>query len=144
MVKNDGNKLVFYSWVLPSFHPPATHTCNNEEFKCTSGRCIPRHWYCDEEADCPDGSDEPDTCGKRVISKHDKHYDAAREPLPATSTHRVGSWLPNVCTLLLLSVKMMKPLSRHSLKTHLCRVLCGELIRVWRLLPNNHEMRLCW
>lgn len=79
MVKTDGNKLVFYSWVLPP--SSASHTCSSDEFPCTSGRCIPRHWYCDEEGDCPDGSDEPATCGKRA-SKHDKHYDVARETLP--------------------------------------------------------------
>ena len=67
-----------------SFSPPASQTCSSTEFQCTSGRCIPIHWYCDQERDCSDGSDEPSTCGKRV-SKREKHYDATRQPLPTTS-----------------------------------------------------------
>ena len=27
-------------------------------------RCIPEDWICDGEKDCPDGFDEPSTCGK--------------------------------------------------------------------------------
>lgn len=61
------------------FPPTATHTCASNELQCSSGRCIPQHWYCDQEVDCPDGSDEPASCGKR-LNKIDKPYDAARPP----------------------------------------------------------------
>lgn len=84
IVKIDEKKLVFCSWVLSSFSSPtASHSCSSSEFHCTSGPCIPHHWYCDQERDCLDGSDEPATCGKRV-GKHEKHDDAARETLPST------------------------------------------------------------
>lgn len=83
--------LVFCSWVLSSFPPAATHTCSSSEFQCTSGRCIPQHWYCDQETDCFDASDEPASCGKRV-SKHEKHHDAARQlqSLPTASNTEQG------------------------------------------------------
>uniref|UniRef100_A0A8D2ECW6 SCO-spondin n=1 Tax=Theropithecus gelada TaxID=9565 RepID=A0A8D2ECW6_THEGE len=32
--------------------------CGPFEFRCGSGECIPRGWRCDQEEDCPDGSDE--------------------------------------------------------------------------------------
>lgn len=32
--------------------------CSDDKFRCKSGRCIPKHWQCDGENDCPDGSDE--------------------------------------------------------------------------------------
>uniref|UniRef100_A0A8C9EZD8 EGF-like domain-containing protein n=1 Tax=Pavo cristatus TaxID=9049 RepID=A0A8C9EZD8_PAVCR len=41
------------------FFLPVSMTCTNNEFRCTSGRCIPAHWYCDQGIDCADGSDEP-------------------------------------------------------------------------------------
>uniref|UniRef100_A0A0S7EG31 LRP2 n=1 Tax=Poeciliopsis prolifica TaxID=188132 RepID=A0A0S7EG31_9TELE len=40
----------------------AAATCSQSEFRCSSGRCIPAHWYCDGGADCSDGSDEPLSC----------------------------------------------------------------------------------
>uniref|UniRef100_A0A672N2Y4 Low-density lipoprotein receptor-related protein 2-like n=1 Tax=Sinocyclocheilus grahami TaxID=75366 RepID=A0A672N2Y4_SINGR len=43
-------------------HSSATSTCSQNEFRCSSGRCIPGHWYCDGGTDCNDGSDEPITC----------------------------------------------------------------------------------
>ena len=39
-------------------------TCDTDEFTCSDCTCIPRAWHCDRELDCPDGSDEPDDCGK--------------------------------------------------------------------------------
>lgn len=32
--------------------------CSDDKFRCKSGRCIPKHWQCDGENDCSDGSDE--------------------------------------------------------------------------------------
>lgn len=46
-----------------------THTeskvCSSEEFTCRSGTgtCIPLAWMCDQNRDCPDGSDEM-SCSK--------------------------------------------------------------------------------
>ena len=36
----------------------AENTCNQDQFKCDNGRCIPKRWQCDQEKDCSDGSDE--------------------------------------------------------------------------------------
>lgn len=39
-------------------------TCDTSEFKCTSGKCIPKTFACDVDMDCKDGSDEdPLICG---------------------------------------------------------------------------------
>ncbi|XP_037550324.1 SCO-spondin-like [Nematolebias whitei] len=44
--------------------PPPPSPCLESEVACTSGRCIPSQWVCDNEDDCGDGSDEicPSTC----------------------------------------------------------------------------------
>ena len=35
------------------------HSCSARHFGCkSSGKCIPKIWHCDHEADCEDGSDE--------------------------------------------------------------------------------------
>uniref|UniRef100_A0A8C0ZVU4 EGF-like domain-containing protein n=1 Tax=Castor canadensis TaxID=51338 RepID=A0A8C0ZVU4_CASCN len=39
------------------------------EFKCDSGRCIPRTWICDGEADCADALDEHQNCTRRSCSE---------------------------------------------------------------------------
>lgn len=39
--------------------PPAPGPlCDADEIACPEGRCIPRHWLCDGDSDCRDGSDE--------------------------------------------------------------------------------------
>ncbi|EAT35592.1 AAEL012253-PA [Aedes aegypti] len=38
--------------------PKAKTNCSDDKFRCKSGRCIPKHWQCDGENDCSDGSDE--------------------------------------------------------------------------------------
>lgn len=52
------------------FFLPVSLTCTNSEFRCTSGRCIPAHWYCDQGIDCADGSDEPASCGKSALRRY--------------------------------------------------------------------------
>nr|XP_054607227.1 SCO-spondin-like [Nothobranchius furzeri] len=44
--------------------PPPPPPCLESEFTCSSGRCIPSQWVCDNQNDCGDGSDEicPSTC----------------------------------------------------------------------------------
>ena len=42
-------------------------TCSPDRFQCADKHdCLPVSWYCDEHADCDDGSDEPDSCGTPV------------------------------------------------------------------------------
>lgn len=39
-------------------------TCAADMFSCQgSHACVPRHWLCDGERDCPNGSDELSTAG---------------------------------------------------------------------------------
>uniref|UniRef100_H2YAY4 EGF-like domain-containing protein n=1 Tax=Ciona savignyi TaxID=51511 RepID=H2YAY4_CIOSA len=40
--------------------------CTSAQYRCDSTeKCIPIYWKCDGVEDCPDGSDEPDTCPPR-------------------------------------------------------------------------------
>uniref|UniRef100_UPI00359027D5 low-density lipoprotein receptor-related protein 8-like n=1 Tax=Myxine glutinosa TaxID=7769 RepID=UPI00359027D5 len=41
--------------------------CLGNMFTCTNKDCIPHNWECDEDFDCPDGSDEED-CPERTCS----------------------------------------------------------------------------
>ncbi len=34
------------------------HECGEGQFSCGGRVCIPDHWSCDGEKDCPDGKDE--------------------------------------------------------------------------------------
>ncbi|XP_074039673.1 LDL receptor protein 1 [Leptinotarsa decemlineata] len=37
-------------------------TCASNQFRCSSGHCIPASWHCDSHPDCDDGSDETMEC----------------------------------------------------------------------------------
>lgn len=59
----------------------AAATCSQSEFRCSSGRCIPAHWYCDGGADCSDGSDEPLSCSEcsSTLSHPERAYQLCAE-----------------------------------------------------------------
>ena len=44
------------------FHFSAYYSCDNSQFRCKSGRCIPAGYRCDHDNDCHDNSDE-ENCG---------------------------------------------------------------------------------
>lgn len=60
--------LTYCSLMLFLILCAAASTCSQTEFRCSSGRCIPAHWYCDGGADCSDSSDEPLSCSECQLS----------------------------------------------------------------------------
>uniref|UniRef100_A0A5F9DDT1 LDL receptor related protein 8 n=1 Tax=Oryctolagus cuniculus TaxID=9986 RepID=A0A5F9DDT1_RABIT len=58
----------------PSPPPPTTagpvKECEEHQFQCRNGRCIPSVWRCDEDDDCSDNSDEDD-CPKKTCADSD-------------------------------------------------------------------------
>uniref|UniRef100_A0A663NC78 Very low density lipoprotein receptor n=1 Tax=Athene cunicularia TaxID=194338 RepID=A0A663NC78_ATHCN len=44
--------------------------CEESQFPCSNGRCIPLLWKCDGDEDCSDGSDES-TCVKKTCAESD-------------------------------------------------------------------------
>lgn len=48
---------------VPYFIEGARTKCEESQFPCSNGRCIPLLWKCDGDEDCSDGSDES-ACGK--------------------------------------------------------------------------------
>lgn len=54
------------SFPLPVY---TNSTCDPEnEFMCQNRQCIPKHFVCDLDVDCSDGSDESPECGERTDS----------------------------------------------------------------------------
>uniref|UniRef100_A0AAY5L1M4 SCO-spondin n=1 Tax=Esox lucius TaxID=8010 RepID=A0AAY5L1M4_ESOLU len=51
-------------WACEGSPCPSPPPCQESEFRCAAGRCVPALWVCDNEDDCGDGSDElcPSTC----------------------------------------------------------------------------------
>ena len=58
--------------LMNCIHTPPTgviysSACEEEEFQCSSGLCIPKVYKCDGDNDCSDGSDESlNNCGELV------------------------------------------------------------------------------
>ncbi|KAJ8408322.1 hypothetical protein AAFF_G00257360 [Aldrovandia affinis] len=61
--------LFFVLQDLPCFWGSgAVWACEEYQFPCSSGRCIPDIWECDGDRDCEDGSDEASNCWNRTCS----------------------------------------------------------------------------
>lgn len=54
--------LSFY--VFFAHLPVFNDTCSSNEFMCQNRQCIPKHFVCDHDNDCSDGSDESLECGE--------------------------------------------------------------------------------
>ena len=61
-------------------------TCSPEVFQCPGSHvCVPQHWKCDGDKDCPDGADENVKAGCGETDTH-------------TRTHHLSSLLPRYMT----------------------------------------------
>ena len=45
-----------------------SNICEDDDFLCSSGQCIPKQWQCDKDADCSDESDEYDCPYSKMLS----------------------------------------------------------------------------
>lgn len=60
------------SWLLP-FAVYTNNTCDvANEFMCQNRECIPKHFVCDHDIDCSDGSDESPECGEWMCCLQEK------------------------------------------------------------------------
>lgn len=124
--------------VLICAHPSAAQTCSSSEFRCVSThRCIPNFWHCDGEADCPDSSDEPDTCGKSLQPREAKGAVRATGALHFKCWSHTARGSPS---RLLFPEGILKPFCECSSKSGQCRVY-GEPVRAWKVLADEwgHE-----
>ncbi|EDS43538.1 conserved hypothetical protein [Culex quinquefasciatus] len=58
MLRTRNHVQTFLSKARVRYGVAAETACSDDKFRCKSGRCIPKHWQCDGENDCSDGSDE--------------------------------------------------------------------------------------
>ncbi len=62
------------SALLFLFHSVFNNTCKAGEFMCQNRQCIPKHFVCDHDNDCGDGSDESLECGMFLIISNQDYY----------------------------------------------------------------------
>ncbi|XP_021349384.1 uncharacterized protein LOC110447793 isoform X2 [Mizuhopecten yessoensis] len=104
----DGISTVLMTSSTHPAHPTDHHACEQNEFLCGTGSCIPSQWRCDSVEDCVDGSDEK-ACTSNIktiqplIDPHSTHAPTSRSTvsmttLPVmTSSSHVGMTSPSDC-----------------------------------------------
>lgn len=55
--------------------PVYNNTCDEREFMCGNRQCIPKHFVCDHDDDCGDGSDESPECGGCLRGRGGTHQE---------------------------------------------------------------------
>lgn len=69
------------------------NTCDDREFMCQNRQCIPKHFVCDHDRDCADGSDESPECGEPG------HVALGNRPCPRHEGLRPGHRPHRLCLL---------------------------------------------